>query len=71
MNNQYIITEWLLETKDEELNIYIYKLNNFEFRDSFYFNNVAKKSLDLFSVRDTYIGLWKPIENIVKYKLLY
>lgn len=64
MNNQYIITEWLLETKDEELNIYIYKLNNFEFRDSFYFNNIAKKSLDLFSIRDTYIGLWKPIENI-------
>ena len=63
MEGQYIITEWLLETKYSDLNMHIYKLNNFEFKDSFYFNSVAKKKIGLFSIRDTYIGLWKPLED--------
>ena len=68
INNTYIITEWLLETKDKDLDIYIYKLNNFEFKDTFLFNTIANKSLDLFSLRDNYIGLWKPIKNIESLK---
>lgn len=64
MDGKYIITEWLLETNSEKLIIFIYKLNNFEFKDSFHFNNIAKNKLELFSIRDTYIALWKPLKNI-------